>query len=230
VNGEDLAGVTLMLQDGLTVSGRVAFHGKTPRPDDLTKVRVSLENIGINRIGSFARPVQADAQGNFALRGVTPGRYRLSASVPTPTPPQIWTVRSAVVEGRETLETPIEIQPGQNLAGAVVTLTDQLTELSGTISNVAGAPMTDVTVLLFPADPSLWLTTSRRMRPPTRPGPDGKFRFTGLLPGEYLFAVLTDLEPGDWGDRAFMEQVAAAAIKLTFAEGEKKVQDIRAGG
>ncbi len=68
------------------------------------------------------------------------------------------------------------------------------------------------------------------MRGTIRPGADGKYRFANLLPGEYYLAAVTDLEPGDWGDPAFMEQVAAAAIKLTFAQGEKKVQDLRTGG
>jgi hypothetical protein len=53
---------------------------------------------------------------------------------------------------------------------------------------------------------------------------------TALPPGEYLLAVATEIDPGDWGDPAYMEQLAAAAIRISLAEGEKKVQNVRVGG
>jgi hypothetical protein len=85
-------------------------------------------------------------------------------------------------------------------------------------------------ILVFSTDRATWYPQSRRMRPPTQPGSDGMFRFTGLPPGEYYLAAVTDLEQGDWGDPGFMDQVAAASIKISLGEGEKKVQDIRIGG
>ena len=59
---------------------------------------------------------------------------------------------------------------------------------------------------------------------------DGKFKFAGLPPGEYYMAAVTDYEYTDLVDASFLEQLTAGAFKITLAEGEKKVQDIRMGG
>ena len=43
-------------------------------------------------------------------------------------------------------------------------------------------------------------------------------------------AAVTDYEYTDLVDASFLEQLTAGAFKITLAEGEKKVQDIRMGG
>ena len=53
---------------------------------------------------------------------------------------------------------------------------------------------------------------------------------SGLPAGEYYVAAVTELEPGDLADPAFLEQLAAAAFKITLADGEKKQQDVKLGG
>lgn len=45
--------------------------------------------------------------------------------------------------------------------------------------------------------------------------------------GEYFVAALTDLEPGDTNDPAFLDQLIPNAIRLAVADGERKTQDIR---
>jgi hypothetical protein len=195
-----------------------------------------------NRLGFTARPATIDKDGNFTITGVTPGRFRLTASVagvPGSPEPGVqmpsgpiaprWMVKSSIVNGRDTIDAPVEIRGGEHLTGAVVTLTDQVTELSGTILDAANKPVPDLTVIVFSTDRTFWTSASRRVRAPIR-SIDGKFRLTALPPGEYYLAVVTDVHPSDWGDPAYMEQLAAAAIKITIAEGEKKVQDVRIGG
>jgi hypothetical protein len=39
-----------------------------------------------------------------------------------------------------------------------------------------------------------------------------------------------DLEPSDLDDPAFLEQVAAAAVRVTVADGASVTQDLRLGG
>ena len=141
-----------------------------------------------------------------------------------------WMVRSAVMEGRDVFEQSFEVSPGRNHEDVVITLTDKVPELTGAITDANGNGIAGLQMLLFPTDRSAWSTSHRRMRGPVRTQPDGTYRFVGVRPGEYHLAVVTELEPGDWGDPVFMEQVAAQSLKLVFADGEKKVQNLRTGG
>ena len=57
--------------------------------------------------------------------------------------------------------------------------------------------------------------------------PDGRFTFRMIPPGEYRLASFLDAEPGSWFDPAFLEQLSSSSVRLSIAEGEKKVQDLR---
>jgi len=190
---------------------------------------VPAETAGIS-IGVPSAKI--DASGQFTFSGVTPGRYRLMGNAPITgfSAAQGWQLESAITGGRDTLDTHLEIAPAENVSDLAVTFTDRSTELGGKLQDGSGNPVSDLMILVFSTDRAHWAPQSRRLRPPTQPGSDGLFRFTGLPPGDYFLAAVTDLEQGDWGDPAFMEQVAAAAIRITLGEGEKKTQDIRIGG
>jgi protocatechuate 3,4-dioxygenase beta subunit len=241
INGEDVNDLSLTLAEAMTISGRVVFDARTEKPPvGAGAVRVALEPLAASRFGFSARPAGTDAAGNFTITGVTPGRYRLNATVigGAPASPIAasaglagprWMMKSTAIDGRDFVDSAVEIRGGDHLTGVVIALTDQVTEISGAILDATGAPVPDLTVVLFPADRAAWTSGSRRLRPPIR-STDGKFRMTALPPGEYLLAVATEIDPGDWGDPAYMEQLAAAAIRISLAEGEKKVQNVRVGG
>lgn len=231
VSGEDLAGITLTLQPGSTVSGRIVFEGRnsTP-PPDLRQTRVLLTPANQNRPTMGLAPAQIDEAGNFVLQGVPPGQYRFGTTMLAVAAGSGWTLKSATAAGRDVLDAPIDVKPGGNIEGVTVTFTDVATELSGTLTDGAGKPISDLSILVFTTDRSLWGSLNRRVRQPTQPSSDGKFRITGLPPGEYYLGVVTDVEPGEWTDAAFLDQLAAAAIKVTLGEGEKKVQDIKLKG
>jgi hypothetical protein len=55
------------------------------------------------------------------------------------------------------------------------------------------------------------------------------FRFTGLPPGRYYLAALTEVDQSNLSDEAFLKRVAASATIVTLAEGEKKVQELKLG-
>jgi hypothetical protein len=109
---------------------------------------------------------------------------------------------------------------------AVVTMTDRTTEISGTMSDATGRPAPDYFIIVFPADRALWSPMSRRILQ-TRPAQDGKYTFRSLPSGDYLIAAVTDVEQGQWLDPAFLAQLVDAGAKITLADNEKKVQDIR---
>jgi hypothetical protein len=231
INGEDVSNVSLTLQEGMTVSGRVVQAGSGRAPAlDFERVGVTLAPAAQGG-GFSASSARVDAQGQFRITGVIPGRYalRISQMGAGPGTPA-WYPRSAVSQGKDILDVPLEIRPGQHVDDLTLTMTDQLAEVSGTLMDGAGKPAPGFTILVFSTNREFWSQGARRLAPPTQPASDGKFRVANLAPGEYFMAAVTDLEPGDWGDASFLEAVAAAAFKITLGEGERKVQDLKIAG
>ena len=239
VSGTDLMGLTLRLQPGLNVSGRVAFEGATAPPPDLTKIRVSLGPVQNGGTSVIVGDPQMKADGTFTFDGATPGRYRVSASVPQGAsaipvgapgivPAQTWWMKSVLYNGVDTLDSALEVSTG-DVSGIVITLTDRPTELSGRLLDAAGRPAPEYWVVAFTSDRAFWTLGSRRVRT-ARPDSDGKFQVMALPPGEYCLAALTDLDQADLADPSFLDQLAGVSIKITLAEGEKKTQDLKLSG
>ncbi len=215
--------MALALQPGLTLSGRIAFEGAAAMPADLTRVRVSIapaDRAGAARSLLSSSAGRVDASGRFTIANIVPGAYRLSGGGGG----QSWSIKSAIVEGQDTLDFPVEMK--QDVAGAVVTFTDRQAEISGTVSDERGRPSTTATVVLYPADEQFRTGTSRRIRA-ARPATDGTFTFTNVAPGEYRLAPATDPEPGAWYDPGFLDQLDGGSIRITVGEGEKKSQAVR---
>jgi hypothetical protein len=228
VGGQN-ASVTLTLQPGLSVSGRVVFDGSLAPPTDLTRIRISLtpaNNVGLSMMPTPASP---SAGGAFGITGVLPGSYRVMASLPgansTATAGAGWTLRSATIGGQDVADVPVEMRAGMDLDNVVVTFTDRPTELSGRLEDASGRPAVEYFIILFSTDQRTWFTRSRRIVQ-TRPGSDGQFVVRGLPPGDYLLAALTDVQPGEWYDAAFLRSLVPAAMRVSLGAGEKKVQNL----
>jgi carboxypeptidase family protein len=218
VDGRDIVGQTLSLRPHPNLSGRVVFEGTT-QPPDVSGVRVDLLSSTSGKLWTRAN---ASADGSFVAEALRPGKYLLRA-VPGAAE---WILKSAVVNGRDAADTVFEMRPGENLTGAVITFTNRQTSLSGMLQDATGRAASDYFIVLFSADRGYWTPKSRRIAQ-TRPASNGAFSFTSPPPGEYFIAALTDVEQDEWYDPTFLEQLIGAAVRLTLAEGEKKVQDLR---
>ena len=60
-----------------------------------------------------------------------------------------------------------------------------------------------------------------------RPATDGRFRITGLLPGEYHLAVVTAIAEDEHADPAFLEAIVSGAIRVTVGDGQVVQQSLR---
>jgi len=243
VNGQDLSGIVLRLQPGMTVSGKVIFDSTTPPLPDPTRTRVSLSSATLPGgshqediyVGSGAGNMATEKDGTFVLKGTAPGTYRLSISPPsifgTEAVPGVraWVVKSVLANGRDIADLPIQINPGEDLTGVVVTMTDQPTEVSGTVLDSLNRPTPGFPIVVFAADRVYWSAGSARVRK-VQPASNGKYTISGLPPGEYYVCAVTDAEPNDLKDTAFLESLATASFKITLKPGEKRTLDLKLGG
>lgn len=244
VDGNDQS-VTLQLQNGMTIAGRIAFDGqRLLPPTDLTRVRITLTTVGAQdaEFGNLP-PATVDASGRFTMKGVPPGRYSLRGNAPAGAGgPGVgaggalqaggsgnWVLASSMAGGLDSLDFPLVIAPNVNISDAMVTFADRTTELSGTLQDASGTATSDYSIIVFPSDKQYWQPQSRRIQS-ARPGTDGRFTMRNLPPGDYMIVAVTDVEPGEWFDPAFLAELARASMRVTLQDGEKKTQDLRLAG
>ena len=230
VAGQDITGLVLELQRGATISGQVAIQAtSTPPPADLSKVMISVfpssPEPAMMMAGGNSQAL-VEANGRFTVSDVLPGSYRVTAAVPgVPSAAPAWVVQSITVDGEDALDMPLDVK-GRPVTGMVVTLTDRISELSGLVVDEKGKPATEHTLVLYPVDEKYWFFQSRRIRT-TRAGEDGRYSFRVVPPGDYRLATLLDPEPGAWYDKAVLSDLESTAVRISLAEGEKKIENVR---
>jgi protocatechuate 3,4-dioxygenase beta subunit len=245
VNGVDITDMVLRLQPGMNVSGKIVFDGSSAPPADVTKTRISLmppptgsspieqvAAIASTMLGGMQATVSAD--GTFVIKGVAPSKYRLTVTgqgifMGQALPGSAWTLKSAMFNGRDVSDLPFELRPNEDVGGMIVTLTDRPTEISGSVVDRAGRPAPGFPIVVFSTDRAYWTVGSRRIQQ-VRPSSDGKYKLSGLPAGEYYVCAVTDLDQTQLYDPSALAALAAGSFKITLADGEKKVQDLRLAG
>lgn len=228
VDGEPIAGLALSLQPALTIAGRVQFRESSLKPPDPKAIRVTAQPFETQSTVIFApAAVTASEDGRFSIPGVVPGRYRLSASFPGSGRAGGWTIESVTANAQDALDAAFTILPDQHVLDALVTFTDRVAQISGTVRTAGGFPG-DYTAVLFPADERLWIPQSRRIQG-TRAGPDGAYAFRSVPSGAYLLALTDDVENGEWFDPALLRRISSSALRISVADGERKTQDLTPG-
>ena len=219
VVGDDLSDVVVVVSPGATLAGSIVFQGSGAGSADPTQVRVTAQSAD----PTFGATVNArvDKDGRFTLTGIPFGEMWIRAQSP-----RGWTLKSVVVDGREAIDTPVDVRTGQKLTGASLVFSDRQTEVNGTLMDSQGRPLTEYTILAFPTDSTLWRPQARQITT-ARPDQNGKFQIRGLPPGDYFLAVIDPQQPGEWFLPSFLEQQATDASRTTLSEGATRTQDLR---
>jgi hypothetical protein len=219
VGSRGLDGVTVVVQPGARVSGKLAFHGTAPLPLNdnprLWLMPIGRDSVFVNGIIPYAKARPGpDGDVRFTFESVPPGAYWVEPFDPSPP----WAFRDTSAAGRDHTNAVIDVRT-DDVSGVVVTFTDRPPRLSGAVTTPDGRVADDSTVILFPADPAARVPWSPMIQT-ARPATDGTVVVSGLVPGNYFVAAVVDVEPNAWFDAKYLETLAPLSTAVTLREGE----------
>src|SRR5207248_1229128 len=180
--GGDIADLIVLLAPGATITGTIAFEA-AQQPPELTQVRVTAQAADPGEIGLNAG-ARVEKDGRFSMDSVPAGPHFIRANGA-----RGWTLKAVTINGRNMIDTPIDLHSGQKLADVTLVFTDKLSQITGTVTSDQGVAVTEYTVLAFPTDERLWRPQSRWIMT-ARPDQNGKYQMRGLPPGDYYMAMV----------------------------------------
>jgi protocatechuate 3,4-dioxygenase beta subunit len=227
VAGESVNGITIAMQPGVSISGYITVESAgTPAPTDYSTFRVDIPDVTPLPFGPGGGNAggRAEKNGHFQIDNVFPGDHDIRVSGQG-----AWTLKAISIGGHDVTDRPIEIRAGQNLDDVSILLSDRSTQITGTVRDGSGTPVGNTTVIVFSIDQQYWRSQSRGIQA-VRTDQSGVFRLRNLPPGDYNIVVVDSVEQGQWFDPSYLEQISAAAKRISLSEGEQKTQDLTSPG
>jgi hypothetical protein len=224
--------LTIEAHRGVSIRGSLRFDGPDAPGDDVRNLMFSL--VRADGRGGMVPTVGVSA-GEFASVELAAGEYLIRPG-PFGTPAG-WTIKSAMVDGRDITDEPLVIGDGSPPPGRVTVTVgpSNPANLSGTVRTPAAQPDAAATVLVFPADRkygshNLAGTSMGRTRM-AMSSRLGAYLLRDVRPGDYLVAAVPDTAESFSAlfspDPALFERLAPHATHVTVEEGVDTVQDVR---
>jgi hypothetical protein len=207
---------------GVTVRGRVDTDGGVPLPPNLQVVALDTEyEVPAPTPGQLATPAAAPvASGAFLLSGVVgPCLLRVNGL------PDGWIVKSVRLGDADITDTPTAFA-GSPAAPLQLVVTSQTGSIGGAVLDVTGQPAVGSRVVVFSNDSRAWGARSRFIAT-GEVAATGRYALHGILPGQYLVAVVSDLPDGAWEDPERLARLQATATVVTIRAGATATLDWR---
>lgn len=217
--------VRMRLHSAPVIRGRVVFDGAGDRAALAKSTTVStyrtdeLPTRGSVLVWDRSSTTPAD-DGVFEL-SVRSIRQLIGVSWTT-----TWMVRSIDVDGRDTMDLPIDPEAANSCV--TITLTDRLTSVSGAVHPRPGTPVIGTSVWILPVDQAKWETRGpyplQSLSEPV--DTDGRFEIEGLPPGTYLALAVPPSLAKRFEDLDYLRRLAPAATRFTVQSDKPRKLDL----
>jgi protocatechuate 3,4-dioxygenase beta subunit len=222
VSGDDIDGLRLVASRPSVVTGRVIVDPAAAQALPPSTLRLGLQPVQMDMMmlgGMQPGPVNDDL--TFELKA-QPGSFRVGLVGQMPG----WAIRSVRYRGVDVTDSGLEFRPHEDVADLEVELTNRVTDVSGLVTDTRGQPLKEYSVVIFPQDRDKWTPSSRYTRT-ARPDQDGRYKVSGLPPGEYRVIALDYVDSNEWNTPEFLDSVRSKATAFSVNEGESKSVDLR---
>jgi protocatechuate 3,4-dioxygenase beta subunit len=210
-----VAAIFLFAQQGTAPAPKATIEGTVLRAGSgeplagaqITMVRAAGPT-GAQLLATGLPPAVTDRQGQFQLKNIDPGTYRMYATR------NGYARQEYAQKSLSGLGSVLTITPGQSLKNVVFRLTPAAT-VTGRISSPDGEPMTGTTVLLLRV---AYDSTGKRTQRPVsavRTDDRGEYRLYWITPGQYYVAVT----PGRSTLDSQLAEVASIAFQYANQPG-----------
>lgn len=223
VSGDDVTAVQLVATKPILVAGRVivdpaAASSLRPSSVRLMAQPAVMDGMMINMLP----PSTVSDDFGFEVK-TRPGKMRLAFGGP---PLPGWSIRAVRYHGEDVTDSGIDFRPGENVSDVEVELTNRMSDVSGLVTNGRGDAVKDYTVIAFAQDRDRWTIANRYVRN-ARPDQDGRFKLTGLPPGDYFVVALDSVDGTEWMDPEFLDSIKTKASSFSLGDGETKTLDLK---
>ena len=221
VGDRPIRDLAVTLREAPKAGGRIRFEGTTPPPtaEQLARGAMTFDMIDTRPMGFRPSPKAViDPSASFQVEGLIPSRYAV-----TVTGFAGWTLKSALVKGRDISDEPFLVS-GDDIADIEVTLTDQPASIAGVVRDASGAPDASADVMVFSADDAK--RSSPRRQTLVRASRAGTYAVNGLPPGDYYVAAVDDRLTAEWPSPSFLEALARVATRVS-TDGGARTLDLR---
>jgi hypothetical protein len=219
VTGDDIGDLHLVGSKASIGSGRIIIDpGAAAAMPPGTMLMAMPVDPGPMMIGMSPGRVAED--GTFELKSA-PGRARINMNGAAG-----WQIRAVRINGTDVTDAGLEFKPNEDISGIEVEITNKLTTITGLVSNARGDTLKDYTTIAFAQDKEKWKMMGRYLSM-GRPDQDGRFKISGLAPGEYYIIALDSAQSNQLTDPEFLESVRAKASTLVLREGESRTVDLK---
>lgn len=225
----DVASLQIVLRTGARISGRIVVEGTGAKPPTAQQLRAMLVtarpvpgSLG-SLMGTLRQPTERPDETRFITSQNVPGPYMMNV---TGIPPG-HILKSVTAAGQNIADKQFDLS-ASGLNDVIVTITDQISTVTGVARDDSGKGAPLATVAVFPADKSLWRLpgmASRRVQV-AAPARDGRYTFRGLPAGEYI-VVAADWPAADFSDGNVLTRLIPSGSRLTLGDGESRTQDLR---
>jgi protocatechuate 3,4-dioxygenase beta subunit len=197
VTDQHIDGLRLEAATALEIQGTVALEGKPGV--DLKKVQVTLESTEMLNINPPKGKPEDD--GKFTMKGISPDRYRVSASGPDGV-----YLKSARYGTQEVGDDGVDLSSATGKLEIV--MAQDGAQVEGGVCDSDGKPVPGATVVLVPSSRN-WplykeMTTDQ----------NGRFQFRTVPPGDYRLFAWTEMEPGAYQNPEFLKGYKGELLEL----------------
>jgi hypothetical protein len=139
-----------------------------------------------------------------------------------------WSVKSVRYNGREIIDSGLELSDGQDLDGVEIVLTNRQQLVTGLVTNAKGELVLDASVIFFPQNPEEWIGPTRHAGS-GRPDQNGRYAVRALPPGDYFAVAIgaNDNSRRALDPRQFYDDLSRLSTSFTLTEGETRIVDLR---